>query len=391
MNFSSRRPATVPDRLPCFAALLALLTLVPVASAGGGAVLSTTQDGDWADPAVWAGGLLPTPADFVQIDHDLVVTQPGAVAGTVLVGVTQAGRLVILAGELTASQVAVGSGALGVLDVDGGSLTCTNLSVATSLGTSGQVTVAAGMVACASLAVGSPFSELASLVVSGGDASVAADTNLFVGDSGLLWFEPDALDASGLQPLVTGDVTFEPGSQVIARVAEVVPPLGHGWDVVEYTGLLSGSPAGVDGASPGYELQLVESPAVLRVEVSEVPPFVDLGGASVVGAGDVELEGQGGLTPGNPFTVTVRGAQPPLAVAWLSLGPTPFPALGGTVHAHPYINQFFLQTGAGDVVIQSTWPAGIPAGTPFWLQVIAQDLTVADGLVLSNALRGSAH
>ncbi len=377
------------SRGPALALLLLLVAPATLRALGGGAFITTAQDGDWSDPAVWTGGVLPTGADVAQVDHDVVVTQPGATALSVLVGGVSQGRLDVLSGDLFTQQLTVGAASAGFLVVDGGTVSTGDLLVATASGASGQAQFASGLVDSENLVVGGPLATLGQIVVTGGDVEVFADGGLFVNAAGTLRLTPTALDASGLQPIVAGDVTFTAGSTLTVAVSSLDPLVGQGWDIVEVGGVVTGSPSTVD--APGsYTVQLVETPPGLRAVVTDVPSFVDLGGASTVGA-PVVLDAQGGLTPVSPLNVTVTGAQAPLALAWLSLSPVPFPALGGTVHAFPFTNQFLLDTSAGDVVISTTWPGGIPAGMTFVLQVIAQDGSVPDGLVLSNAERGTTH
>jgi hypothetical protein len=66
------------------------------------------------------------------------------------------------------------------------------------------------------------------------------------------------------------------------------------------------------------------------------------------------------------------------------------PALGGTLHAFPFAQQFFLGTDpAGSSVVSTTWPTGFPMGTTFWIQYLMEDLTVAPGILLSNGVQGT--
>ncbi len=103
------------------------------------------------------------------------------------------------------------------------------------------------------------------------------------------------------------------------------------------------------------------------------------------------VAGTGHILEGETFGVELFDAPPNAPVlAWLALGdPPPFPALGGTVNAFPFVNQFLFATDAsGELSVSSTWPAGLPDGTVFRIQFICQDGSVPDGLTLSDALRG---
>ena len=77
-------------------------------------------------------------------------------------------------------------------------------------------------------------------------------------------------------------------------------------------------------------------------------------------------------------------------LAWVSFAPTPFSALGGTIHAFPFSNQLFAFADMdGYFFAGTTWPAGVSPGTNVWFQFIVQDPSVPDGLTLSNGLLGT--
>ena len=77
-------------------------------------------------------------------------------------------------------------------------------------------------------------------------------------------------------------------------------------------------------------------------------------------------------------------------LAWLALNPAPFAALGGTVWAYPYSSQLFVFANtSGQFTASTTWPAGIPPGTEVSFQFVVQDLSVPDGLTLSNGLKAT--
>ncbi len=106
--------------------------------------------------------------------------------------------------------------------------------------------------------------------------------------------------------------------------------------------------------------------------------------------GTPTLTGTGVLVAGEQAGVTLTQApDSALVLGWLSLDSQPFAALGGTVVAWPFINQFpFTTLPDGSLPLSTTWPAGIPAATDLWIQFICQDGSVPDGLTLSSALRG---
>ena len=76
-----------------------------------------------------------------------------------------------------------------------------------------------------------------------------------------------------------------------------------------------------------------------------------------------------------------------LMLAWISFASTPLEAIGGTVHAFPPNNQIlFVADATGQSSLTIPWPAGVPSGLDIFLQFVVQDLSVPDGLTLSNAV-----
>jgi hypothetical protein len=116
--------------------------------------------------------------------------------------------------------------------------------------------------------------------------------------------------------------------------------------------------------------------------------WTDLSGGTTGIAGQPTLVGSGTLVGGTPTSLTLTNAPTSAAMlAWVSFAPTPFMALGGTVHAFPFANQLFAFADMnGDFSASTTWPAGIPPDTNVWFQFIVQDLSVPEGLTLSNGL-----
>ncbi len=131
-----------------------------------------------------------------------------------------------------------------------------------------------------------------------------------------------------------------------------------------------------------------EAGAAYRFALEDVA-WSDLGGGS--GPSAPRLTGSGTPCAGHEVGLALDDAPADaLLVAWLSLAPTPFPALGGTVHAHPFAAQFLFATdGAGAFAVTSPWPAGVPSGTQVAFQCIVEDPTGAAGLTLSNGVRCS--
>ncbi len=389
---ASDRAPSRPSRTRRRGLAFALCVLAPagVAALGVGGTFTTVQDGDWSDPAVWDSGLVPSAADTAIVDHFVEVTAPAA-GLVVAVGSSQPGQVEVLpGGDLTAQEIHVGVGPTGILGLVGGDVTTSLLDVGTGTGTLGAVGLLSGSLECDTMVVGSATSNEGALVILGGDGSLTVDSDLVFGASASWSLRPDAVGAAGLQPVVAGNVTFDPAAKLDVLPGDATPLVGDSWVILEFSGTLTGLPDFDAVTEDEYTVDLVQTATTLELVIVDVPPFVDIGGQSAVGTA-VGLTAAGDLTPSSPLSVFIVGANPPLALAWLSLDPVPFPALGGTVHAHPFVNQFLVPTPSTPTTINTTWPAGVPVGTTFTLQVIAQDGTVPDGLVLTNALRGTAH
>ncbi len=117
--------------------------------------------------------------------------------------------------------------------------------------------------------------------------------------------------------------------------------------------------------------------------VFDLEAWTDLAG----GTGP-RLVASGNLVGANNVSLRLtEAASNALGLAWISFGPTPFPALGGVVHAFPFANQVFVATDVdGDFSATTAWPVGVPGGTQVWFQMIVQDATSVHGLRLSNGL-----
>ncbi len=117
--------------------------------------------------------------------------------------------------------------------------------------------------------------------------------------------------------------------------------------------------------------------------------WTDLGGGTTGAHGPVTLAGAGPLVAGTTTTLALGNAPPaaPL-VAWIAVAPTPFAALGGTVHAWPAVNQLaFVADGDGAFTAATPWPTGVPSGTSLTVQCAVADASVPGGITLSNGVR----
>ncbi len=115
--------------------------------------------------------------------------------------------------------------------------------------------------------------------------------------------------------------------------------------------------------------------------------FTDLGGSSLGSNGRPTMWTKGDLTPGSTQDRVLTNVPPnALMLVWIAFTSTPFDAIGGTVHAFPFSRQvLFVADPTGYSELFLPWPAGITPGIDIYLQFVVQDLSVPDGLTLSNA------
>src|SRR6185503_12552575 len=107
--------------------------------------------------------------------------------------------------------------------------------------------------------------------------------------------------------------------------------------------------------------------------VSGIPVLASAGTPSAGRAGSLSLSSARPLAP---------------AVLFVALESAPAPFLGGVLEAWPFTLALPLTTDAnGALRLSFTWPSGLPAGTPLWLQVAVQDPASPQRVSLSNALQ----
>ncbi len=208
--------------------------------------------------------------------------------------------------------------------------------------------------------------------VQGDDSATQAGAAYSFVRSGASWVQRAYLKASNTDPL------DQFGSAVSVSAGTVV--VGAHWE--------NGGATGVDG-NPADE-SATDAGAAYVFDLGP-DPWLDLGGGSPGLAGVPLATGSGSLVGGTTASVSLTDAPPGAAmVAWISFAPTPFAALGGTVHAFPFSSQLFLFADAGGAFSgATTWPTGVPSGTEVFFQFIVQDLSVPDGLTLSNGLKAT--
>ena len=117
----------------------------------------------------------------------------------------------------------------------------------------------------------------------------------------------------------------------------------------------------------------------------------DLGGGITGFNGVPQLTGSGPLVAGTTATLDlVNGPPSSLMLAWMSFAPSAIPYFGGTVFTLPFNTQILAGTSpAGTFSASTTWPVGVPSGTQLWFQFAMQDVSVVQGITISNGVRAT--
>jgi predicted carbohydrate-binding protein with CBM5 and CBM33 domain len=132
--------------------------------------------------------------------------------------------------------------------------------------------------------------------------------------------------------------------------------------------------------------------SVSDLDIEPLDRFADLGDGLVGSNGLPELTGAGTLAAGDPVSVSLTQALE-LAPATLVLGLSALdaPFKGGVLVPHPDVLFDGLTTdGAGELVVNGTWPAGVPSGFVTYLQCWIVDGQGPKGLAASNGLSATA-
>jgi hypothetical protein len=123
--------------------------------------------------------------------------------------------------------------------------------------------------------------------------------------------------------------------------------------------------------------------------------WTDLGNAKPGTLGNPQLTGSGSLTAGSAITVTLSNARPNSAALLVTgLAQLNQPFLGGILVPNVATTNFVLPlttSGAGAIVLPTTWPNGVPAGTTIVLQYWITDPVAVFGVAASNGLLGTAN
>ncbi len=121
------------------------------------------------------------------------------------------------------------------------------------------------------------------------------------------------------------------------------------------------------------------------------PAWTWLGQGLAGQAGTPVLQPQSSLVGGQPITLEVRHAAPSAATALVAgLTSVGLPLKGGVLVPSPDVLIIGLSTdGAGELLLASTWPSGVPAGFDVSLQAWIADATGPVGFTASHGVRGT--
>jgi hypothetical protein len=121
--------------------------------------------------------------------------------------------------------------------------------------------------------------------------------------------------------------------------------------------------------------------------------WVDLGQALAGSLGEPSNAGWGALAAGEPMSLTLAGALPD-DTAFLVVGAAALnlPFKAGVLVPDPNPPGFFIALptdGTGGLVVNETWPAGIPSGFTVFIQWWQSDAGAIKGFAASNGVSGT--
>lgn len=116
--------------------------------------------------------------------------------------------------------------------------------------------------------------------------------------------------------------------------------------------------------------------------------FVEEGFALAGVAGLPSLQATGFLEGGDPLTLTLKHGKPSgAATLFLGFAPLFAPFKGGTLVPVPnLILPGFPLNSAGSLVLESTWPDGVPAGVTVYLQFWMAEAAAIKGVSATNGI-----
>ncbi len=132
---------------------------------------------------------------------------------------------------------------------------------------------------------------------------------------------------------------------------------------------------------------------IVRAEL-EHENFQDVGNGLAGTNGEPDLTGVGDLLGNDPLTITLDNGLP-LGNAYLCVGfaelNAPFKAgvMVPDISAPGFVIENLPLDGNGDLVLASTWPAGIPSGFSVYMQYWISDAGGPAGFAASNGLRAT--
>jgi len=238
----------------------------------GGINFSSVQDGDWSDPNTWSPTGVPNKAagQGAQVNHTVFVDSAGDSCADLWVGFANDATLNITAGDLDFGLLRFGVSGSGTVNLSGGLMSGGGVLIGEA--TPSFLNVTGGTLAAGITNVGMN-GNAGLLDIVGGLATITV-TGLTTSPDGTVSIEPTANGAGGLSTIVvTGNVTLDPGSAVVLDTASYTPSVGDSWDLITYTGSLSGS-FGTLSAPTGFAIEEDQTVAgVITIRVIE-PPLV---------------------------------------------------------------------------------------------------------------------
>ncbi len=222
--------------------------------------------------------------------------------------------------------------------------------------------------------VGAPSEDSAATGVDGDQSSNAAPDSgaayVFV-RSGTTWTQQAYLKASN-----TGAGDFFGISAAVSGDTVVVGAPNEASAATGVDGDQSSNAVNNSGAAYVFDLDLLPD------------PWTDVGSGLAGVSGVPVLAGTGTLIGGDPVSLALSNANPNSTVGFiLGFSFLGAPFKGGTLVPAPDLLVTGLPTdGSGTLVINSTWPTGIPSGSQFWMQEWIADPAGPEGFSASNGL-----
>jgi sugar phosphate isomerase/epimerase len=185
-------------------------------------------------------------------------------------------------------------------------------------------------------------------------------------------------------PLVTWDDAIKPldqGDFSLLPFLKALDDEGYDGPVILHTFGITGDPDHLQDSLAKYAEYLALVSA----------PWTDVGSGLAGVSGVPQLVGEGTLIGGDPASLALSNARPDSSAALvMGLALLQAPFKGGTLVPTPHlVIAGILTDGSGALDIGFTWPAGVPAGTMFWVQEWIVDPAGPQGFSSSNGLLGT--